>query len=103
MMTAHTPAPWTVGKSHVANLDGFHVNAIPISGQGLAIASVWAGDAHRSLQLMRETGAANARLVKAAPDMLEALRQIATADYTRIDVATLGNIARAAIAAAVQS
>jgi hypothetical protein len=46
---------------------------------------------------------ANARLIAAAPDLLEALREIATADYTRIDVATLGNIARAAIAKAVQS
>lgn len=42
----------------------------------------------------------NALLIAAAPDLAEALLQIATYDPNRLDAATLGNIARAALAKA---
>jgi hypothetical protein len=75
-MSAHTPGPWTAGdKSHVVDLDGWHVNCFPVSGQGLAIAGVWGGDSRRRLALMLDTGRANARLIAAAPVMYDALRE----------------------------
>ena len=40
------------------------------------------------------------RLEKQRDELAAALREIATADCTRLDVATLGNIARAALAKA---
>lgn len=76
-----TPGPWTVGKINVADLDGFKLSRLPISGGGYAIAAVWAGDARRRGPIMglQEMHKANAHLIAAAPDMLAALHE--AADY----------------------
>lgn len=92
-MNNHTAGPWSHGKPFEP---GKHTmrEVISVSAGSMVIAHVntaWGN------------GQENARLIKAAPKMLEALYQIATADLSRLDCATLCNIARAAIAEAVQS
>jgi hypothetical protein len=72
-------------------LDGYATFAIPISSQG------------RSIGLVHDNfgdGEQIARLFTASLDMLAALEAIATYDPTKLDAATLGNIARAAVAKA---
>ncbi len=82
----HTPGPW---KTHV----GASWQVVTVFGQdGKYIGKL---DAYPVRDL--GTNDANAKLIAAAPDMLEALRQIATYDPTKLDAATLGNIARDAL------
>jgi hypothetical protein len=81
-MPEHTPGPWTVGKQNIANVDGWKLNRFPISGNGQAIASVWAG---RPGRIPFGNEEANAHLIAAAPDLLTAARLAGnrTADLER--------------------
>jgi hypothetical protein len=89
-MSKHLPAPWTVGR------DGFRPansrsSYTLIQATSSTVALVVEGNGR---------AAPNAHLIAAAPDLLAALQQIATYDPTKLDAATLGNIASAAIAKA---
>jgi len=77
-MSAHTPGPWHVGDRSIAKIDGFRLHRFPVSGAGQAIASVWDGSADRDIGL--SNGDANAALIAAAPDLLEALHEM-TREY----------------------
>mgnify|MGYP000961965387 CR=1 FL=1 len=88
-MSKHTPAPWSIDEctGHI----------IPSSGVGGGICDPW-GDSIEQME-------ANARLIAAAPELLEACKNIVAACeltddayYDAIDTAI--NIARAAIAKA---
>ena len=66
-MSGHTPGPWTAFQSTASFFD-------VVKGNGEydpSVASVWASEG-------RPAGA-NARLIAAAPDMLEALRAVVSA------------------------
>jgi hypothetical protein len=79
-----TPGPWCV-ESSLAGDNGFH--AIRAAGSGDWIASTWAGP-HE----------ANARLIAAAPDLYEALRECVRV-YSRVaDESPCIAAARAALA-----
>lgn len=98
----HTPGPW----------------GVPDTGTALGYVGVSAGDQFRWKGMIaqcdagnyvrsQQEGLANAYLIAAAPDLLEALTVIAAqcgpyaeAGKTQLDYATIGNLARAAIAKA---
>lgn len=88
-MDKHTPGPWKYSTSP-------QPNGCPIIGntKGLGVAMLMhsVNDAHH-----RETAIANAKLIAAAPDMLEALQELLL--ITGID-GTFSDKARAAIAKA---
>ncbi len=65
-MSQHTPGPWTLSAQH-----------IEASGKRIASAS-WAKVRPASMTLTAEEGAANARLIAAAPTLLAALEQVNT-------------------------
>ena len=89
METKHTPGPWKV--HFVQNAHTYAVYDKTETMRHIAEVSTPFGvDGDR-------IGHANARLIAAAPDLLEALYQIATYDPTKWDAVTLGNIAREAI------
>jgi hypothetical protein len=94
MNTQHTPGQWI-------NTDGGQPTAAVFATEDrLLVANCAFFSEAESL--------ANARLIAAAPELLAALEQIKRlsleADRSRLDVASmLGDIARAAIAKAVQS
>ena len=81
---SHTPGPWTFSGNTLIQDKGnrLHIGTFSES-PGLGYAA-----------------SANARLIAAAPVMLAALREIACYDPTKLDAATLGNIARRALAVA---
>ena len=104
-MSKHTPGPWHVmySNQHITSAGGLSVRRIMIHGGKPG------GIHHQNVaQCLNEQAEANARLIAAAPELLAALEQIKRlsleADRSRLDVASmLGDIARAAIAKAVQS
>lgn len=71
--TQHTPGPWAMPDSGQGRISKVGANG----GWGGMIATADCGDYARS----RAEGLANARLIAAAPDLLELLRE--AADYTR--------------------
>ena len=64
--TKHTPGPWTVCRPICTT----HATPIRVHGENLC----WVCGLDSALQFSREQTAANARLIAAAPAMLEALR-----------------------------
>ena len=77
MSTKHTPGPWTIGQPSEY---GTH-NANHIFAGGDGIAHVYGIAMHTTLEeaakMSRSAeGLANARLLAAAPDLLEALRAV---------------------------
>ena len=94
--TQHTPGPWKIERIGVGDIEE-NDSRWMVTGRGRIIADPGAD----------KIGRANARLIAAAPEMLEALRHIARMDLTGNDVehiATLGRglqiAARRAIAKA---
>src|SRR5262245_21822561 len=81
-MMTHTPGPWITGKQNIAVLDGCRVNRVPISGSGQAIAGVWNGSVGKGDV---SNGDANARLIAAAPELLEALQAVIRSRHWSID------------------
>lgn len=63
--TQHTPGPWVMSRNHVPHL-GFMIGA-PVSATL---------PAHADRHIGHVYGEANARLIAAAPEMLEALEHI---------------------------
>jgi hypothetical protein len=94
--TQHTPGPWAV-RDHWSDEGAFEVYPTrngkqPKFGEWAALAEVpeyGEGEAE-----------ANALLIAAAPDLLEALKLIASAENSALDLAYCKGIARAAIAKA---
>lgn len=84
-----------MGQENIARIDGYVVKRFAISGGGQAIASVWNG-ANRA-PLLPGNGEANARLIVAAPKMLEALKSAIEAwpELDNDDDGTDGSIAGA--------
>ena len=88
-MSAHTPGPWRAGigrRDQITAADGSAIGFVNLYGY------------HHNANTV-----ANARLLAAAPDLLAALIDIATAGErygVQWDAATMGNVARAAIAKA---
>lgn len=81
MAHKHTPAPWKITKSEDTNLMSVRdVNGIKISGAS-----------------PRTDDEANARLIAASPELLEALKSIAENGGSTWDYATIGNVARRAV------
>lgn len=63
----HTPGPWEV-------VDEYDVFTIRQAGTNKEIAAIWCGDESPPEHAAAAEGRANARLVAAAPELLEALR-----------------------------
>lgn len=84
-MSKHTPGPWRVVKDPT-NL------SLQVYGQTLALFECW----RRSDE---QTELANARLVAAAPDLLEALKEV-FADHDAVNRLSWNDRAAAAIAKA---
>jgi predicted HD phosphohydrolase len=69
MTTKHTPGPWSTWE-----FDARSIAVGPDAG-GLAVAEIVSTNAHGiTTAQTEERGAANARLIAAAPDLLHALR-----------------------------
>jgi hypothetical protein len=79
--TEHTPSPWNVEECH--NIDGSKF--LTINGQGphgAWLADIQAGLINGHPADVTEKHLANARLMAAAPELLEALRNLlATAEF----------------------
>lgn len=92
MTTQHTPGPWTTDEDdHDAPYQDIKIKA----GNHRTVCTVWIDDA--PVRDFNAEQQANARLIAAAPELLEALQVIA-AGNTDTDV--MVDIARAAIAKA---
>lgn len=83
MTTTHTPGPWQSSEMTMIAKDWAALNRgklnIVVRGSDV-IAAVWCGDDRNT------TEAANARLIAAAPDMIEALRQAEVALASELDM-----------------
>lgn len=86
-ISKHTPRPWIEHPQGIIRQD----SANHKDGQSIAVI------VPLTKVNILETEKANAALIAASPDMYDALLAIANYDPTKIDAATLGNIARAAI------
>lgn len=76
-MSKHTPGPWTVG---MAGQYGTHNVNIIYAGADNSVATVYGLPMHTKLENIEPRwteGLANARLIAAAPELLEALQEIA--------------------------
>ena len=70
-MTAHTPGPWTYRDT---DNDAFEISTDGTHYYREGIATVWSAAA--TYTDLRNTGEANARLIAAAPDLLEAAQAL---------------------------
>lgn len=68
-MSKHTPGPWTTWQNEAEGLDRHVISAHESEGPFWQIGVAWAYDEDNE-------AAANARLIAAAPDLLEAARAI---------------------------
>ena len=73
-MSAHTPGPWRVSKRYQDKVDVLHNRGAHIGGTSLTVARVTVRQSWFAEQM------ANAHLIAAAPDLLEALQLIAGTD-----------------------
>ena len=97
----HTPGPWQIGGELISQ-----------KGTNKEIASVWAHSANRKFSPRQSEADANARIMAAAPEMLEALQVLAewprksiTVDgewlnYSTVELANIRRFAREAFAKA---
>lgn len=89
-MSKHTPGPWVAkedGKYRdspwsIDHEDGHDASWAPIStAKGRTLAIVVNDDSKRPMDFQEEEMHANATLIAAAPDLLEALQRLQTAAY----------------------
>jgi hypothetical protein len=76
METTHTPGPWTINTG--AFETGIAIEGPPFSnGHPKIVAEVWPFDDTQGARIVEdEISMANAKLIKAAPTMLDALKQV---------------------------
>ena len=91
METKHTPGPWTV----TADGAGWYIECSPERGHSVAYIRAEIGDEDQDTS--DDEKESNARLIAAAPELLEALKLIANAENSALDLAYCKGIARAAI------
>jgi hypothetical protein len=101
MSAGHTPGPWTYESDHTHR----QFNIRMLGREAQHICTVNNLPPHILANRDQSTAEANARLIAAAPDLLAALKCIATAEYFDgdsivCDFETLQGVARAAIAKA---
>lgn len=99
MNAKHTPGPWEIGGSLIS-FDGKPVGFVlhnPESTKGLG--KLWPRDCDRFAPRLPEADA-NARLIAAAPDLLDALRYIVEWNPDNWSAERARDLARAAIAKA---
>ncbi len=96
MSTQHTPGPWTLD---LGNIGADMKNHVPIDApdHGGIAQVVWVMEDDASASKSTPACEANAFLIAAAPELLEALKQIAAGQYVEGEER---EIARAAIAKA---
>ena len=87
-MNKHTPGTWTQAPHSPTDIVVDGNTMVATAREGLN-------------GITRDQAIANARLIAAAPLMLEALQQIASKDYGNAYAKGCADIARAAIAAAI--
>ena len=95
-MSKHTPGPWFYGD---------WIKGTKVESSASEWVEIWNIDADGSQGLpfvacKHHDQIANARLIAAAPELLEALKLIASAENSALDLAYCKGIARAAIAKA---
>jgi hypothetical protein len=74
MNTKHTPSPWVAKGIHVVMSDGFQFKQQTPIGEGACI---------QTQQRNQERREANARLLAAAPDLLDCIIHLANRDWFR--------------------
>ena len=94
MSNKHTPGPWTV----TADGAGWYIECSPERGHSVAYIRAEIGE--EDPDTSDDEKESNARLIAAAPELLEALKLIANAENSALDLAYCKGIARAAIAKA---
>lgn len=101
MSAAHTPAPWAFERAIETDgnttFDIFNSDVSACNGVGGGVAYIHTYSAQQAQQQE-----ANARLICAAPALLAALEKIARMDYGNPYAMGCADVARAAIAKAVQ-
>ena len=94
MSNKHTPGPWTV----TADGAGWYIECSPERGHSVAYIRAEIGE--EDPDTSDDEKEANSRLIASAPELLEALKLIANAENSALDLAYCKGIARAAIAKA---
>lgn len=99
METKHTPGPWNLTAVRTDS----NVQTLAIDGNGgrSFVAEIAVESRNGGEWLMQKNGEADARLIAAAPDLVEALRWATElAEGAPLDTAQVIRIARAALAKA---
>ena len=91
MSNKHTPGPWTV----TADGAGWYIECSPERGHSVAYIRAEIGE--EDPDTSDDEKEANSRLIASAPELLEALKLIASAENSALDLAYCKGIARAAI------
>ena len=94
MSNKHTPGPWTV----TADGAGWYIECSPERGHSVAYIRAEIGE--EDPDTSDDEKEANSLLIASAPELLEALKLIANAENSALDLAYCKGIARAAIAKA---
>ena len=95
MTQKHTPGPWKITED-----DYGHEHWFGGAGEGQICVNGWVNGGCKKYPSKWRKLQANARLIAAAPELLEALKLIANAENSALDLAYCKGIARAAIAKA---
>jgi len=82
----HTPGPWRIGMRNGANSNLVYAHNGVDQYHDDAICSVYGMYQHAEISAQKEnSGLANARLIAAAPDLLDALKKIMAVTIFRAD------------------
>ena len=103
MSDRHTPGPWRINNTgSIGNLiEGYSGKKLFDGDDGYRTIAIYQSCESTGLRNEELWNAkANARLIAAAPELLEALKLIANAENSALDLAYCKGIARAAIAKA---
>ena len=93
---SHTPGPWIRDRE-----SGFDCDVRAANGRKIASVNVQCmAKTKQQFDGRKSENEANALLIAAAPELLEALKMIANAENSALDLAYCKGIARAAIAKA---
>ncbi len=74
-MSKHTPGPWSTSSVGIGDDLSWPIRRVRHDQRGNRIIS-WIADAHGTQGMDEAERAANARLIAAAPDLLEALEEL---------------------------